>query len=103
MQLTIVDWLDRVGSTAFAVSAWAFVLVNGVALLVLLRRRDARLVNRWTSTFLAGNLVLLGVGLGVPLVTLAARTAIVALTPAFHVMVPSATADQPLSEEPVRP
>jgi hypothetical protein len=103
MQVTIVDWLGRVGSTAFALSAWAFVLLNGLAVLALLRTRDTGLVNRWTSRFLAANLVLLGTGLGIPAATFAARTAIVTLAPAVRVMSQPIQMDERSAESPVRP
>jgi hypothetical protein len=84
-----VSWLDSIGSLAFTVSAWAFVGLNGLALATLAWRRDRTLVNRWTSAFLAVNLVLLGTGLGVPLATFAARTALVTLSPALNVLSPA--------------
>ena len=72
MLSTVVSWLDSVGSLAFTLSAWAFIALNGFALAVFAWRRDRALVNRWTSGFLAVNLVLLGTGLGVPLLTFSA-------------------------------
>lgn len=81
---TIIAWLDAVGSTAFTLSAVAFVLLNGAGIATIFLTLDRGFVNRWTSRFLAANLVLLGTGLGIPLMTLAARTAITAVTPAFR-------------------
>jgi hypothetical protein len=81
---TIIPWLDGVGATAFALSAVAFVVLNGVGIAAVLLTRDRGLVNRWTAPFLAANLALLGTGLGVPLVTLAARTAIAAVAPSVQ-------------------
>ncbi|HEX9563515.1 MAG TPA: hypothetical protein VF981_06080 [Gemmatimonadaceae bacterium] len=78
---TIMSWLDGVGSTAFTWSAVAFVLVNGAGLATVFLTRDRGFVNRWTSGFLAVNLALLGTGLGVPLVALAARSVVSAVTP----------------------
>lgn len=89
MQSTVVSWLDSMGSLAFTVSAWAFIVLNGFALALFAWKRDRGLVNRWTSGFLALNLVLLGTGLGVPLLTFTARTALVAVAPAFQVLSPS--------------
>ena len=80
---TIVSWLDGVGSTAFTLSAVAFVALNVVAIAAVFMTRDRGLVNRWTPHFLAANLLLLGTGLGVPLAALAARTVITAVTPSF--------------------
>lgn len=89
MQSTMISWLDNVGSLAFTVSAWAFVALNGLALAMFAWKRDRAMVNRWTSGFLAVNLVLLSTGLGVPLLTFTARTALVAVAPAFQVLSPS--------------
>ena len=80
---TIVSWLDGVGSTAFTLSAVAFVALNVVAIAAVTMTRDRGLVNRWTPHFLVANLLLLGTGLGVPLAALAARTVITAVTPTF--------------------
>lgn len=80
---TVLSWLDGVGSTAFTVSALAFVALNGIAIAAVLMTRDRGLVNRFTPHFLAANLLLLGTGLGVPLAAMAARTVIAAVTPSF--------------------
>ncbi len=80
---TILSWLDGVGSTAFTLSAIAFVSLNAIAIAGVFLTRDRGLVNRFTPHFLAVNLLLLGTGLGVPLAALAARTVISAVTPSF--------------------
>jgi hypothetical protein len=80
---TILSWLDGVGSTAFTISAIAFVVVNAIAIATVLLTRDRGIVNRFTPHFLAANLLLLGTGLGVPLAALAARSVIAAVTPSF--------------------
>jgi hypothetical protein len=84
MQAEVVAWLDRFGSTAFTLSAWAFVILNAAGAAVIAWKRDRTMVNRWTSRFLAANLVLLGTGLGVPVAALAVRSAIVTLSPALR-------------------
>ena len=80
---TILSWLDGVGSTAFTLSAIAFVAVNAIAIGTVLLTRDRSIVNRFTPHFLAANLLLLGTGLGIPLAALAARSVISAVTPSF--------------------
>ena len=90
---TILAWLDAVGSTAFTLSAVAFVTLNALAIAAVLMTRDQRIVNRFTPHFLAVNLLLLGTGLGVPLAALAARSVISIVTPTFH---HSDAADLPL-------
>lgn len=93
---TIVSWLDGVGSTAFTLSAVAFVALNGIAIAAVSLTRDRSLVNRWTPHFLAANILLLGSGLGIPLAALAARTVISAVTPSFH---QDASTDAPVRAE----
>ena len=80
---TILSWLDGVGSTAFTLSAIAFVAINAIAIGTVLFTRDRGIVNRFTPHFLAANLLLLGTGLGIPLAALAARSVISAVTPSF--------------------
>lgn len=77
----VAQWLDSIGARAFGVSATLFVLMNGAAIVVLAIKRDYGLVNRWTSRLLGANLLLLGTGLGIPLATTLARSAIQALAP----------------------
>jgi hypothetical protein len=73
MEHALLDWLARVGSSAFRYSALAFVVVNGAAIAAVVMTRDRSLVNRWTGRVLAANLLLAGTGLGVPLVTTVSR------------------------------
>ena len=91
----IAQWLDSIGARAFGVSAAVFVLMNGAAIAVLAIKRDYALVNRWTSRLLAANLVLLGTGIGLPLVTTLARSAVIAIAPVAKGMTPR-TADKQL-------
>ncbi|MBV6520118.1 MAG: hypothetical protein MNPFHGCM_00223 [Gemmatimonadaceae bacterium] len=79
--LTIAQWLDGIGARAFGISAAFFLLINGAALAILAIKRDYTLVNRWTSRLLAANLVLIGTGIGIPLATTLARSALMALAP----------------------
>lgn len=90
---TIISWLDGAGAMAFTLSAIAFVALNGIALIAVYLTRDRVLVNRWTAPFLTANLVLLGTGLGIPLATMAARTAVAAIAPTIRA---SAQADAEL-------
>jgi hypothetical protein len=99
MQTEVVAWLDRLGSTAFTLSAWGFVILNVAGVAVIAWKRDRVMVNRWTSRFLAANLVLLGTGLGVPVAALALRSAIVTLSPAFSLRASSSDkTSEPRSE-----
>lgn len=89
METALLDWLARTGSRAFTYSAWGFVLVNGAAAAAVVLTRDRTLVNRWTARVLAANLVLLGTGLGVPMLTSIARLAITAVSPSVQVSLPA--------------
>ena len=96
METALLDWLARTGSGVFTLAAWGFVLVNGAAIAAVFLTRDRTLVNRWTGRLLAANLVLVGGGLGVPLLTSAARLAISAVSPAVRISIPAP--DQSLEE-----
>ena len=80
MDASFVAWLDAVGSTAFAWSLAAFVVVNGAAAALFFLKRDRTLVNKWTGRVLAIDLLLLGSGVGVPVVASLTRVAVSALT-----------------------
>jgi predicted tellurium resistance membrane protein TerC len=104
----IAQWLDSVGARAFGVSAAIFVLMNGAAIAVLAIKRDYALVNRWTSRLLAANLVLLGTGVGLPLVTTMARSALLALAPVTQGISTGESEDQraearQMNTAPIRP
>ena len=86
MEHALLDWLARVGSSAFRYSALAFVVVNGAAIAAVVMTRDRSLVNRWTGRVLAANLLLAGTGLGVPLVTTVSRLGIMAISPSIRVI-----------------
>ncbi len=86
MENALLDWLARVGTSAFQYSAFAFVLINGAAVAAVFITRDRTLVNRWTGRLLAANLALAGTGLGVPLVTTVTRLGIMAVSPSVRVV-----------------
>ncbi len=92
METAVLDWLARVGSGAFTYSAALFVLVNGAAAVAVVTTRDRTLVNRWTGRLLAANLVLVGTGIGIPLLTAVTRLGILAVTPSQRVIVPMSEA-----------
>jgi hypothetical protein len=80
---SVVLWLDQVSSQAFWASAAALVAIDLAAVLVVLQTRSRALVNRWTGPVLAANLFLLGAGLGVPAVALAAKAVASAVAPSM--------------------
>lgn len=85
MENALLEWLARVGTSAFTYSALAFVLINGAAIAAVVVTRDRSLVNRWTGRLLAANLVLAGTGLGIPLATTVTRLGIMAVFPSVNV------------------
>lgn len=83
MEATIVQWLSDFGTQVFLWSLGIFVVVNSVAAIVYLVRRDRTQVNRWTSRILAADLLLVGAGVGVPIVTTLTKMTVNAVAAAF--------------------
>ncbi len=83
METAIVEWLSNFGSMVFAWSLGIFLVVNGVAAVAFFVLRDRAQVNRWTSRILAVDLLLVGSGVGVPIVTTMARLTVTAVSSAF--------------------
>ncbi|MDZ4674966.1 MAG: hypothetical protein SGI84_10960 [Gemmatimonadota bacterium] len=85
MDLSFVSVLDSIRSVAITFAIGAFVVINGVALVAFLGNRSRAMVQKWTSPWLAANLLLLGVGAGVPLATGICKTVVQAIAPALTV------------------
>ena len=83
MDSTIVDWLNSVGTLAFKWSLGIFLVVNGAAAIAFFVSRDRALVNRWTGRVLALDLLLLGTGAGVPLMTTMASLTVSVVSASF--------------------
>jgi hypothetical protein len=64
----VVSFLSALSSKVFWFAAICFVLLNGAALGAFVLTRSRRLVDEWTPRLLAADALLLGTGLGVPLV-----------------------------------
>ena len=79
MDVTVLNWLQRTGWSAFTWALAGVLLVNGVALVAFIWKRERSLVNAWTGPVLAANIVLVAIGIGVPMVTSAARLAILGM------------------------
>lgn len=69
MENQVIGWLSGFSDSVFRICALLFVAVNGLAVGAVMVKRDRSLVQRWTSPWLATNLLLIGAGAGVPLVT----------------------------------
>lgn len=78
-----MTWLSDFGTQVFAWSLGIFLVINSAAAIAWFVRRDRALVNRWTSRILAADLLLIGTGVGVPIVTTMARMTISAIATSF--------------------
>jgi hypothetical protein len=76
MQATLTQWLAGIGWTAFTWALAALILVNVGAFVAFTSRGDRSLVERYTSWWLAANLFLLAIAVGIPAVTAVTRLAI---------------------------
>lgn len=79
METTVATVLDSIRHLAFTLSLWAFVAVNVTAAAVVVITRNRSLVQRFTSPWLATNIILLGTGVGVPLVAGVAKSVVEAV------------------------
>lgn len=79
MESSVVSFLNSLSSTVFRVAAVCFVILNGAAILAFALTRSRHLVNTWTSRIVTVDAVLLGAGLGVPLLAGGAKLAVRAL------------------------
>jgi len=83
----VMQWLSAISGAVIRTSIVLFVVVNAVALAVFAVKRDRSLVQRWTSPWLATNLVLVGAGVGTPLLVGITKFAITALAGAGQMAV----------------
>ncbi len=73
MGTSIIDFLSALSGSVFRFAAICFVLVNGAALAAFTLTRSRRFVDAWTRRVLTIDAILLGAGLGVPLLAGAAK------------------------------
>lgn len=76
MDTVLTEWLAGMGWRAFTWSLAGLLLLNGAAAIAFVLQGSRGLVQRWTSVWLAGNLLLLAVGIGVPATTSTARVVV---------------------------
>ncbi|HEV8598295.1 MAG TPA: hypothetical protein VGQ69_02960 [Gemmatimonadales bacterium] len=79
METNLIAFLNSVSSTVFRVAAICFVLVNTAAIVAFALSKSRHLVDAWTKRVVTIDAVLLGAGLGVPLLAGAAKFGIRAL------------------------
>ena len=80
MGAEILDWLTGVSSTIVRLSLFLFVAVNVAAAGAFFARRDRAVVQKWTAPWLAANAILIGAGLGTPMLVGLTKLAIAAFT-----------------------
>lgn len=73
-----MQWLTTLSGTIVRTAIVLFVIVNAVAVATFAVKRDRALVQRWTSPWLATNLILIGAGVGTPLLVGLTKFAITA-------------------------
>jgi hypothetical protein len=83
VEATLVGFLNGLSSKIFWFAAVAFVLVNGAAVVAFGLTKSRRLVNEWTGKLVVLDAVLIGAGLGVPLVAGLAKIGVHALATMF--------------------
>ena len=85
---SLVQWLDRAGPLVFWSCAGVLVAIDSLAAGAVVLTRSRELVNRWTGALLTANVLLLGVGAGVPATLYVTKVAVRALTPAAPAALP---------------
>lgn len=75
----LADMFGSIGTTVFRWSAILFLLVNAAAVAAFLATRSRALVNQWTPRLVAANLMLVGLGVGVPAVAFCLKTVVSAV------------------------
>jgi hypothetical protein len=81
MEAAILAWLNDVALRAFGLSLFLLLGLDAVFAVILLATRDRAIVNRWTSRVLAANLVLVGTGIGVPMLALGSGVVVQMVAP----------------------
>ena len=87
MEFDVMQWLTTLSGTVVRTAIVLFVVLNAVALGIFAVKRDRALVQRWTSPWLAANIVLVGAGVGTPLLVGITKFAITALAGAGQMAV----------------
>ena len=77
---SFLGFLNSLSSFLFRTAAVLFVLVNGAAIAVFVVSRSRRLVDTWTPRLVTLDALLLGAGVGVPLLAGLVKFGIRALT-----------------------
>jgi len=93
MFAAVIEWLDRAAPLVFWTCAIALVALDTAAVATVVATKSRELVNRWTGTVLAANVLLIGVGVGVPGVMYCAKIAVSAVAPTASLLTVAKDAD----------
>lgn len=83
MEAPIISLLDALGTKVFWLAAILLAVINGAAIAGFVMTRSRRLVDEWTPMLVAADTALLGVGLGVPLLSGLAKVGVHAVASLF--------------------
>ena len=79
MDSSLMTWLSGFSSSVFQICAFLFVAVNATALAAFVATRSRALVQKWTGPWLATNALLIGAGVGTPLLVGITKLAVTAI------------------------
>ncbi len=77
---SLAAFLDGVSTKVFWFAVTCFVVINGAALAAFAVSRSRRLVDEWTPKLVAVDAMVLGAGLGIPLVSTLAKLGVNAIS-----------------------
>jgi len=80
MSASLTAFLTALSSKVFSLALILFLVLNGAALAAFLLTRSRKLVDAWTPKLVAADALLLGAGLGVPLVAGLAKLGVQAIS-----------------------
>jgi hypothetical protein len=89
MESELGQSLTNLSSRVFSLAVVLLLVVNGGAALAVLTTKSRDLVNRWTGRYVAANVAILGLGMGIPLVAQVMRLVVnaVAASPGAAVQI----------------
>ncbi len=80
MDSAVLNWLDSASILILRLALGGLLLVNLTAAVGYLKAPGHRFVDRWASSWLAANLILLGAGAGAPLVAGVAKLVVAGMS-----------------------
>lgn len=88
MTSNLAAWLTTIGWTAFVWALGGLLVVNGAAIAAWVWKKDRALVQQWVAPWLAANLLLVLLGVGIPAATSAVRLVLIAVdgSPPFSLL-----------------